>query len=67
MKINLKSETDEAGKKKHTESTSDAKIDQEFFEKDQLLASMKLKAELLDNKTGVVIEYINLVKRNTTK
>lgn len=60
--IALKTELDDNGKKKHTESTADATINQEFQDKHQFLSSLKLQSELLQNKTGVINEYINIIK-----
>ena len=61
-RIVLKGLTDENGKKLNTEWSCDAIIIQEYQAKDQLLSSLKLKSELLDNKTGVIVEYINIIK-----
>jgi len=66
-KIELKSEVDEKWKKIHTETTSDAIIDQKFFDKDQFISLKKLQIESLENKVAVISEYINLVKLSLKK
>ena len=65
--IELKLELDEQGKKKYTESTAEAVIRQEFFQQDLDLSALKIKTELLQNKTGVINEYINIVKMHLKK
>ena len=65
--IELKLELDERGKKKYTESTAEAVIRQEFFQQDLDLSALKIKTELLQNKTGVINEYINIVKMHLKK
>lgn len=65
--IALKSEIDDKGKKIHTESTAEANINQEFFTQRSDLAAIKLETELLQNKTSVIQEYINIVKMNLKK
>ena len=65
--IELKLELDEQGKKKYTESTAQAVIRQEFFQQDLDLSALKIKTELLQNKTGVINEYINIVKMHLKK
>lgn len=65
--IELKSELDDNGKKKHTESTAEAVIRQEFMQKDMALSVLKTQTELLQNKTWVINEYINIVKMHLKK
>ena len=65
--IELKSELDENWKKKHTESTAEAVIRQEFMQKDMVLSVLKTQTELLQNKTWVINEYINIVKMHLKK
>ncbi len=65
--IDLKAELDENGKKKYTESTAEAVIRQEWMEQDKLLALTKTQIELLQNKTSVINEYINIVKMHIKK
>lgn len=65
--IELKLELDEQGKKKYTESTAEAVIRQEFFQQDLDLSALKIKTELLQNKTAVINEYINIVKMHLKK
>ena len=66
-RIALKTEIDDKGKKIHTESTCDANINQEFYNKDQDLQATKLVVEQLENKTQVISEYINIVKLSFRK
>jgi len=61
-RIELKTETDDWGKKKHTEATADATITQEFEQKDKYLSLTKLIIERLENKVAVISEYINIIK-----
>lgn len=63
-RIELKSETTADGKKKHTESTADAVICNEFKEEDELLWKLKTSYELLWNIANTIPEYVNLVKMN---
>lgn len=65
--IELKAELDEKGKKKYTESTAEAVVRQEFYQKDLELSALKTQSELLQNKTGVINEYINIVKMHLRK
>ena len=65
--IELKAELDENWKKKHTESTAEAVIRQEFYSQDLELAVLKTKSELLQNRTAVINEYINIVKMHLKK
>ena len=65
--IELKAELDENNKKKHTESTAEAVIRQEFYQQDLDLSVLKTKIELLQNRTAVINEYINIVKMHLKK
>ena len=65
--IELKSELDDNNKKKYTESTAEAVIRQEFFQQDLDLSVLKTKIELLQNRTAVINEYINIVKMHLKK
>ena len=65
--IELKAELDDNNKKKYTESTAEAVIRQEFFQQDLDLSALKIKTELLQNKTAVINEYINIVKMHLKK
>ena len=65
--IELKSQLDDKWKKVFTESTAEATIAQVFFDKNKELATLKLQTELLQNKTTVLNEYINIVKLNFKK
>ena len=65
--IELKAELDENSKKKYTESTADAVIRQEFYQQDLDLSVLKTKIELLQNRTTVISEYVNIVKMHIKK
>ena len=65
--IELKSELDENWKKKYTESTAEAVIRQEFYQQDLDLSVLKTKIELLQNRTTVISEYVNIVKMHIKK
>ena len=65
--IELKAELDENGKKKYTESTAEAVIRQEFYQQDLDLSVLKTKIELLQNRTTVISEYVNIVKMHIKK
>lgn len=65
--IELKAELDDNSKKKYTESTAEAVIRQEFMQKDMALSVLKTQTELLQNKTWVINEYINIVKMHLKK
>ncbi|RAL57349.1 hypothetical protein BSK20_03680 [SR1 bacterium human oral taxon HOT-345] len=65
--IELKAELDENGKKKYTESTAEAVIRQEFYQQDLDLSVLKTKIELLQNRTTVIGEYVNIVKMHLKK
>lgn len=65
--IELKAELDDNSKKKYTESTAEAVIRQEFMQKDMALSVLKTQTELLQNKTWVINEYINIVKMHIKK
>ncbi len=65
--IELKAELDDNSKKKYTESTAEAVIRQEFMQKDMALSVLKTQIELLQNKTWVINEYINIVKMHLKK
>jgi hypothetical protein len=61
-RIELKSEVDDKGKKKHTESTAEAVINEEFADEDKALLTLKTAYELLLNICKVIPEYVNVVK-----
>lgn len=65
--IELKAELDSNGKKRYTESTADAVIRQDFYQQDLDLSVLKTTIELLQNKTAVINEYINIVKMHLKK
>lgn len=63
-RIELKAELNEDWKKKHTESTAEAVINNEFWEEDKLMLQLKEAYELLMNIALNIPEYINIVKLN---
>lgn len=65
--IELKAELDENWKKKYTESTAEAVIRQEFYQQDLDISVLKTKIELLQNRTTVIGEYVNIVKMHLKK
>lgn len=65
--IELKAELDENWKKKYTESTAEAVVRQEFYQQDLDLSVLKTKIELLQNRTTVISEYVNIVKMHIKK
>ena len=65
--IELKAELDENWKKRYTESTAEAVIRQEFYQQDLDLSVLKTKIELLQNRTTVISEYVNIVKMHIKK
>lgn len=65
--IELKAKLDENWKKKYTESTAEAVIRQEFYQQDLDLSVLKTKIELLQNRTTVISEYVNIVKMHIKK
>lgn len=61
--ITLKWELTVEWKKKHTESTAQAVINEMFLEKDKEIIQMKKNISLLKQKADNIIEYVNLVKK----
>jgi len=59
----LRSEINDAGKKKHTESSIEDIIKVEFEEDDRELNVLKTTIEMLTNKITTIPEYINLCKK----
>ena len=62
-KIELKEAKNKDGKKKHTESTADAVIDELYYEKNIEQDTRKLEIDLLQEKKNIIMEYINLGKK----
>lgn len=60
----LRSEVNEAGKKKHTESWIEDIIKIEFENEDRELSILKTTIEMLGNKIQCVPEYLQLAKRS---
>ena len=60
--IFLKWELDENGKKKYTDTTAQAIINDEFYQEDLDQLTLKCTIDLLKGKVQNVIEYVNLVK-----
>lgn len=63
----LKAMLDDKGKKIYTDTTAEAVIKQKFQEKEKEIATIKLTAELINNKASVCWEYINIVKKVLNK
>lgn len=60
--IFLKWELDENGKKRYTDTTAQAIINDEFYEDDINQLALKATIDLLKGKVQNIIEYVNLVK-----
>lgn len=60
--VELKSELDENGKKKYTDSTADWVIKQEFKQRETDISIHKLQGELLFQKASAIERYVNLIK-----
>ncbi len=65
--VELKSELDENGKKKYTDSTADGVIKQEFKQRETDISIHKLQSDLLLNKAQAVERYVNLIKLHMKK
>lgn len=65
--LELKTELDENGKKKYTESQIDAMIRSEFIEKDLEINYFKTQQDLLSKKSETITEYVNIVKLTLKK
>jgi len=65
--VELKSELDENGKKKYTDSTADGVIKQEFKQRETDISIHKLQSDLLINKAQAVERYVNLIKLHMKK
>lgn len=60
--VELKTELDENGKKKYTDSTADGVIKQEFKQRETDISIHKLQGELLFQKASAIERYVNLIK-----
>lgn len=60
--IFLKWELDENGKKRYTDTTAQAIINDEFYQDDINQLTLKATIDLLKGKIQNIIEYVNLVK-----
>lgn len=60
--IFLKWELDENGKKRYTDTTAQAIINDEFYQDDIDQLTLKASIDLLKGKVQNIIEYVNLVK-----
>lgn len=60
--IFLKWELDENGKKRYTDTTAQAIINDEFYQEDIDQLTLKASIDLLKGKVQNIIEYVNLVK-----
>lgn len=60
--IFLKWELDENGKKRYTDTTAQAIINDEFYKEDIDQLTLKASVDLLKGKVQNIIEYVNLVK-----
>lgn len=60
--IFLKWELDENGKKRYTDTTAQAIINDEFYKEDIDQLTLKASIDLLKGKVQNIIEYVNLVK-----
>ena len=65
--IELKEIKDIDWKKKYTDSTAKAVVDNEFFERELWLITKKSTYEMLMNKANNVVEYINVIKLSVKK
>lgn len=65
--LELKTESDENGKKKYTESQIDAMIRSEFIEQDLEINYFKTQQDLLSKKSETITEYVNIVKLTLKK
>ena len=65
--IELKDIKDADWKKKYTDSTAKAVVDNEFFERELDLITKKATYEMLMNKASNIVEYINVIKLSMKK
>lgn len=60
--IELKDQKDLEWKKRYTDTTAKAVVDDEFYERELDLITKKASYELLMNKASNIVEYINVIK-----
>ena len=65
--IELKEIKDADWKKKYTDSTAKAVVDDEFFQRELDLITKKATYEMLTNKANSIVEYINVIKLSVKK
>ena len=65
--IELKEIKDADWKKKYTDSTAKAVVDDEFFQRELDLITKKATYEMLMNKANNIVEYINVIKLSMKK
>lgn len=65
--IELKEIKDADWKKKYTDSTAKAVVDDEFFQRELDLITKKATYEMLMNKASNIVEYINVIKLSMKK
>ena len=65
--IQLKEIKDADWKKKYTDSTAKAVVDDEFFQRELDLITKKATYEMLMNKANNIVEYINVIKLSMKK
>ena len=65
--IELKEIKDADWKKKYTDTTAKAVVDDEFFQRELDLITKKATYEMLMNKANNIVEYINVIKLSMKK
>ena len=65
--IELKEIKDADWKKKYTDTTAKAVVDDEFFQRELDLITKKATYEMLMNKANNIVEYINVIKLSVKK
>lgn len=65
--VELKEIKDADWKKKYTDATAKAVVDDEFFQRELDLITKKATYEMLTNKANNIVEYINVIKLSVKK
>lgn len=65
--VELKEIKDADWKKKYTDATAKAVVDDEFFQRELDLITKKATYEMLTNKANSIVEYINVIKLSVKK
>ena len=65
--VELKEIKDADWKKKYTDATAKAVVDDEFFQRELDLITKKATYEMLMNKANNIVEYINVIKLSMKK